>query len=170
MDPSEGEPQRVEAYIAQDRTYKISCPYCNRTKKFALSEIPPDSPHPFLYDCVCGSTASVLLVGFRASPRKRVNLAGSWMRASDSRRQRFLCTVQDISAKGMRLSTEPIRDLHPADVIQVSVVLDDQARSKLDLPARIRRISPAKDHLTLAVEFLSLNPQHRDALDAYMQR
>ncbi|MBI4401932.1 MAG: PilZ domain-containing protein [Nitrospirae bacterium] len=169
MHPSKGEPQRLQAYIAQDRTYTIHCPHCNRTKKFSLSEIPRGSPNPFRYDCACGSTSSVLLVGFRASPRKTVNLPGSLIRASDTRKLRFLCTVQDISAKGMRLSTEPIKDLRRAEVIHVSIVLDNQARSKLDLPSRIRRISPAKDHLTLAVEFLALNPQHRDALDAYMQ-
>ncbi len=160
----------LQAYITQHRTYVIHCPKCNQAQAFRIADIPPDRPNPFPYHCACGTTSMVHLVGFRASERKRVNLEGSFVRVADSRNIQMICTILDISVKGLRLTTtEPVKNLSRAEILKISLVLDDRRRTHLDIFAKIRRVTPAKAHLTIAVEFLPLDHRHRAALESYLR-
>lgn len=158
----------LQAYITHHRTYVIRCPHCHRAQAFRIADMPLDRPNPFQYACACGTPSLVHLVGFRACGRKRVRLAASFVRVADTRSIRIACTVQDISVKGLRLSTtEPVKNLSPAEILKIAVVLDDRRRTSLDLFAKVRRVTPAKTQLTIAVEFLPLDRRHRAALDSY---
>lgn len=160
----------LQAYITQHRTYVIHCPNCNRAQAFRIADIPPDRPSPFQHECSCGIPSMVHLVGFRASERKRVKLTGSFVRVADSRNCPMTCRVLDISVKGLRLTTtEPVKNLSRAEILKIAVILDDRRRTHLDLFAKIRRVTPAKTHLTIAVEFLPLDHRHRTALESYLR-
>lgn len=160
--------QILEAYISHHRTYSISCLRCNRTQRFRTADIPPSRPNPFTHKCPCGVYWNVRLVGMRGGHRKLVTLAGSLVRATDPRKIRVFCTILNISRKGLWLSTEPIKNLTKGEVIQVSLVLDNKKRTRLELPGKIGRIGQAKNHWYLAVEFLPLPTRYLEIIDTYV--
>lgn len=162
--------ETVEAYISKDRTYSIFCPHCSLSQTFRIEDIPRDRPNPFTYDCPCGKVWQVRLVGFRKGERKRVKLTANFMRLSDPLKIKTMCTVEDISRTGMRLSTvEPPGKLSRDDVVKILVVLDRPRRTPFEFQAKVRRIIPAKSHQTIAVEFHSLSNDQRDILEGYLQ-
>jgi PilZ domain len=166
---SETDRRPVQAYITTQRTYVIRCPHCLRSRQYRVAEIPPDRPNPFAYDCpFCAAPSFVDLVGFRSGLRRRVHLPASFTVAGDNPRVLRLGTVLDISLTGLRLVTEPIKQLAKAESLHVTVVLDDQARSRLKFAAAIRRVSQSGHSMIVAVHFTSLKPEHRYILDRYL--
>jgi hypothetical protein len=74
----------------------------------------------------------------------------------------------DISLTGLRLITEPIKPLAKAETLNLTVVLDDQARSRLKIAAAIRRVVQSGHSMLVAVHFQSLKPEYRYILDRYL--
>ena len=165
--PREDKSPVVEAFITNHSSFTLQCPHCQRIEDLKLSEISPTHPNPFDCHCPCGAHFTVRLVGFRAGHRKHVNLAASWVRASQSKHVRRLCAVLDLSFRGMRFTTDFTKDLAVGDDISVSLVLDDPARTKLELPARVKRVTRSRPHLTVAVEFQAAANEHIDLLRRY---
>jgi hypothetical protein len=162
-------PKPVQAYITIQRTYVVRCPRCHQSRQFRVAEIPAGRPDPFQYDCsACSATSMVQLIGFRSSNRRTARLTVSFTRARETPRLVRLGTALDISLSGMRLVTEPVDELGKGEILQLSVVLDDQVRSRLQLPATVRRLSKAGDLMEVAVQFLALKPEHRFILDRYI--
>lgn len=158
----------VEAFISNHSTFTVECPTCHRTEGFPLRDLPHNHPNPFQCQCPCGAHFLVQLVGFRAGRRKPVRLAASFTRRADARPIRRFATVLDLSIKGMRLSTEYSKNLRVNDEVTVSLVLDDGTRTKLDLSASVRRITPEQDRGTVAVEFHPICADTANILRAYL--
>jgi hypothetical protein len=166
---AESERRPVQSYITTQRTYVIRCPHCNRSRQYRVSDIPPDRPNPFAYDCpFCAAPSFVDLVGFRAGLRRRVHLPVSFTLAGETPRLLRLGTVLDISLTGLRLMTEPIKQLARAEGLNLAVVLDDQARSRLKIAGSIRRVTQSGPSMLVAVHFQSLKPEYRYILDRYL--
>jgi PilZ domain len=79
----------------------------------------------------------------------------------------MLCTVHDISLKGMRVTTDLVKHIVKDEMIKASIVLDDEPHTRLEMPARIRRVTPEQNRLTLGVEFLPTARQE-DVLGSYV--
>lgn len=157
----------VEAFITNHKSFTLQCPGCQRIEDLKVSEISPTQPNPFDCQCPCGAHFMVRLVGFRTGQRKHVHLAASWVRASQSKHIRRLCAVLDLSFRGMRFTTDFTKELTVGDDISVSLVLDNRARNKLELPARVKRVTRSEAHLTVAVEFQAASNEHIDLLRRY---
>jgi hypothetical protein len=161
-------PSRVEAGLSDRNSYVILCPHCNGSRELRADEIPPKMSNPFSFTCSCGETLHVRLVAFRGY-RKRVNLIGSFMLVSSTRKLQMLCAVHDISVKGMRVSTDLINQISKDEPIQASIILDDEAGTKLEMPARVARVSQEPHRLTLGVEFMPTSRQE-EILASYISR
>lgn len=163
------ESELQKAYLSKKKnTYLIICPSCRHSHEIGAGELPPNTPHPFLHHCPCGVTCPVQLVAFRASQRKPVNLVGSLMLSSNSHKIQTLCTVLDISAKGIGVATEPLKNVAQDTPVRASILLDDQVRTKLDLPCKVRHIRPDKNRLILGMEFVALSPHQQQTLGSYL--
>lgn len=68
----------------------------------------------------------------------------------------------------MRVATEYVKNLHVDDEVTVSLVLDDGKRTKLDVPAVVRRIEPEKGHFTVGIEFRMIDPHDLAILKGYL--
>lgn len=162
-------PKPIQAYLTIQRTYVIRCPQCHQSRQFRVAEIPAGRPDPFRYDCSsCGAASMVQLIGFRSSNRRPTRLTVSFTWGRETPRLLRLGTALDISLSGMRLVTEAIGELRKGEILQLSVVLDDQIRSRLQIPAAVQRISQAGHSMEIAVHFLALKPEHRYMLDRYI--
>jgi hypothetical protein len=159
---------RVEASLSNRNSYVILCPHCHASRELLADEIPPKMSNPFSFTCSCGETLQVRLVAFRAY-RKPVNLIGSFMLVSSRRKLQMLCTVHDISVKGMRISTDLVKQISKDEPIQASIILDDQTGTKLEMPARIARVSQEPHRLTLGVELMPTSRQE-EILASYISR
>jgi hypothetical protein len=162
-----GMDSRLQAYLSKRNSYVIVCPHCSSSREFLADEIPAKMSNPFTYICSCGESVRLRLVAFRGY-RKPVNLVGSFMLSSSSWKLQMLCTVHDISVKGMRVTTDLIDQLTKDEVVRASIVLDDQACTKLELPARIKRISSERNRLTLGMEFMPTVRQE-EVLGSYLR-
>lgn len=168
-DEVERTPKPVPAFITIQQTYVVRCPNCHHSRQFRVAEIPAGRPDPFRYDCPnCGASSTVQLIGFRSSNRKPARLTVSFTGGRETPRLVRLGTVLDISLSGMRLITEPLEEIRKGEVLQLSVVLDDQVRSRLQISGTVRRTSRTKDSMEIAVHFLALKPEHRYILDRYV--
>jgi hypothetical protein len=159
---------RVEAYLSKRNSYIILCPHCSASREFLADEIPPKMSNPFSFTCSCGETLHVHLVAFRGY-RKPVDLVGSFTLTSSTRKIQMLCTVHDISVKGMRVSTDLIKHISKDEQIKTSIILDDETGTKLEMPARIARVSEEQNRLTLGVEFMPTSRQE-ELLGSYITR
>lgn len=159
----------LEAFISNHSTFVVECPTCRRVETVRLRDLPQDPPTPLECQCPCGARLLVRLVGFRGSHRKSVRLAASFTRRDDPRPIRRFATVLDLSVKGMRFSTDHVKNLRVNDEIMLSLVLDDGNRTKLDLSASVRRITPEHERITVAIEFHPLGPHHLKVLRAYLE-
>ena len=161
-------PNQVEAPLSNRNSYVIVCPHCRASRELLAEEIPPKMSNPFNFTCSCGETLHVRLVAFR-SYRKPVNLTGSFMLVSSSRKLQMLCAVHDISLKGMRVSTDLIKQIAKDEQIKASIILDDDTGTKLEMPARIARVTQEPHRLTLGVEFMPTSRQE-EILASYISR
>jgi c-di-GMP-binding flagellar brake protein YcgR len=130
-----------------------------------LGETPKNS---FPHTCPCGKISQVS-INFRKAHRKEVNLIGSFIVTSDPKNFRRPCTVLDISAAGMRVGTELVKSLQKGDDLLVTFILNDKAKTKLELRCATRQIFPdKKSGLILGLEFINMNPHHLQVLGFYM--
>jgi hypothetical protein len=166
---TERTPKPVQAFITIQQTYVIRCPSCHQSRQFRVAEIPAGRPDPFRYDCAgCGASSAVQLIGFRSSNRRPARLTVSFSWGRETPRLVRLGTVVDISLTGMRLVTEPLDEIRRGEVLQMSLVLDDQIRSRLHVTATVKRTSQTRNSMEIAVHFLALKPEHRYVLDRYV--
>jgi hypothetical protein len=153
----------LQIFVSEKDTFIVSCPYCPRSREFRVEELPPDLPNPFLYECPCGNPSSIL-VNFRKTYRRSVNLQGSLMVDSAARSFERSCTVLNISQTGMRLAVTSAKNLVEGQLVTVRVVLDDLQRTKLEPLCAIRDIIPEKARFILGVEYVSPDPFLKEAL------
>lgn len=165
--PPNSKTAQVQAFITNHSSCTIQCPRCDRVEELTLGEISSAHSNSFECQCPCGAHFTVRLVGFRAGHRKRVNLAASWARASEPKPIRRLCAVLDLSFRGMRFTTDFAKDLAVGEDINVSLILDDEKRAKLELPAVVKRVSRTQTQFTVAVEFQGASNEHLDMLRRY---
>ena len=159
--------QIIQAPVSlPQKTFIVVCPACHQKKDFHLDDLPPDTHSPFAYECSCGRPYKVLL-NYRKFIRKRVNLAGSFTLLTDLKKIPRPCTVLDISSGGMRLASEPIKNLQKGHEIHSTIILDDKARTKLELRATVKQIIPDKGRTIVCVEFSPLNPYQQEVLGFY---
>lgn len=158
----------IEGYLSKDRTFTIQCPSCNKVRTQHLDDLPSDTQPPYSYDCSCGRMSRYRLVGYRSAHRKPSNLVASFSRSSQNGKVQSLCTVLDISVKGLRFSTDPVKNLVKGETITVSLILDDARRSKLTLTSKIKRINPTKKHLAVSVEYVEPTDAQLDTLRSYV--
>ena len=150
----------------QKKTFFVVCPECHQKKNFHLDDLPPNTANPFPYECVCGKPYKVLL-NFRKFIRKKVNLVGSFTLFTDLKKIPRPCTVLDISSGGMRLASEPIKNLQLGHEIHSTIILDDKARTKLEMRATVKQIIPDKGRTIVCGEFFALNPHQQQVLGFY---
>ena len=158
----------LEAFISQDRTFSLRCPSCYAWRQHDVCELPAGFPNPLLYECECGAVATLRLVGYRMAKRKPTSLVASFSRPSQNGRVRTLGTVLDISAKGMRFSTEPVRDMELGEELNISLILDDTKRTKLKLRSKVQRLNRDEGNFEVAVEFFNATEDQIETLKRYV--
>ena len=159
--------QLIEAHLSSQKTFAVTCLHCNQLKIFKLSDLPPDIPNPFGYDCPCGAALKIMLDS-RNTYRKNINLAGSFTVPSETKKiQRFFNTL-DISATGMRIETDYVKTIAKGLILDATLILQDKQRTKLDLACVVQGIVPSPNRLILGLEFKNLNPYQQQALGAYL--
>jgi hypothetical protein len=151
----------------QSKTFLVKCDRCGASKELHLSDFALDSDDPFQYTCVCGNRCRAVLSQPRAL-RKTVKLICSFKLSADSRKVDRFTTVLDVSATGMRLETDPIKDVATGAALAATILLDNKQKTKLELPCVIRRIIQEKPSLVLGVEFQALTDDQRRVLAPYL--
>ena len=132
-----------------------------------MSDFDLDTEDPFQYECTCGNQCRVIL-SQRGAPRKRVNLICSFKLSADPRKVDRFATVLDVSANGMRIGTDPIKNITTGEALGATILLDNKEKTKLELPCVIRRIIEEKPRLVLGVEFQTLTEEQRRVLTPYV--
>ena len=159
--------QLIEVHLSPQKTFLVVCPHCNQSKIFNLNDLPPNSPNPFTYGCRCGWFSSVLL-NYRRSYRKRVNLAGMFTVPSESKKIERICTILDISATGMQIMTDFFKTISEGQLIHTTVVLDDKLRTRLELHCVVLRIIRDNARSRLRLELVNLNTHQQQILGSYL--
>jgi len=152
---------------SQSKTFLVRCDRCGATKGLHLSDFSLDADDPFQYACVCGNTCRAVLSQPRAE-RQAVDLICSFKRASDSRKVDQFAEVLDLSASGMRIQTDPIKNIAEGETLAVTILLSKKDKTKMELSGAIRRIIEDKPRLTLGVEFQTLTEDQRRVLAPYV--
>ena len=151
----------------QSKTLLARCEQCGALKELHLSDLDLDSEDPFQYTCACGNTCRAVLSQPRA-PRKTVNLICSFKLSADPRKVDRFATVLDVTASGMRIGTDPIKNIITGEALIATILLDSKQKTKLELPGMIRRIIEEKPALVLGVEFQTLTDDQRRVLAPYV--
>ncbi len=152
---------------SRSKTFLARCERCGASKELHLSDFALDSDDPFQYTCACGNTCRAVLSQPR-SLRKAVNLICSFKLSDDPRKVDRFTTVLDISATGMRLETDPIKDIATGAALSATILLDSKQKTKLEVPCVIRRIIEERPRLVLGVEFQTLTDDQRRVLAPYV--
>lgn len=152
---------------SQSKTFLVKCDRCGAIKELHLSEFALDAEDPFQYACACGNTCRAVLSQPRAL-RKAVDLICSFRRVSDSRKVDQFADVLDISASGMRIQTDPIKNIAEGEALTVTILLSKKEKTKVELCGVVRRIIEDKPRLVLGVEFQALTDDQRRVLAPYL--
>jgi len=152
---------------SQSKTFLVKCDRCGATRELHLSDFALDADDPFQYACACGNTCRAVLSQPRAL-RKAVDLICSFKLVSDSRKVDQFADVLDISASGIRLKTDPIKNIAEGAVLAVTILLSKKEKTKVELCGVVRRIIEDKPRLVLGVEFQDLTDDHRRVLAPYV--
>jgi len=159
--------QLIEVHLSPQKTFLVVCPHCNQSRIFNLKDLPQNSPNPFNYECRCGGFSSVLL-NYRRSYRKRVNLAGMFTVPSESKKIQRICTILDISATGMQIVTDYFKPISEGQLIQATIILDDKWHTRLELPCVVLRISRENARSRLRLKFVNLSTHQQQILGSYL--
>lgn len=158
----------VQVHLSPQKRFTVQCTQCKNARTYHLDELGQNPKNPFPHACPCGKTSQVS-INYRKAHRKEVNLIGSFVITTDPRNFRRPCTVMDISQAGMRLGIELVKALQKGDDLLVTFILNDKAKSKLELRCAVRQIFPdKKGGLILGLEFINMNPHHQQVLGFYM--
>jgi hypothetical protein len=152
---------------SQSKTFLAMCERCGATKELHLSDFALDADDPFQYACACGNTCRAVLSQPRAL-RKTVDLICSFKLVSDSRKVDQFADVLDISASGMRIQTDPIKNIAEGEALTVTILLSKKEKTKVELCGVVRRIIEDKPRLVLGVEFQALTDDQRRVLAPYV--
>lgn len=152
---------------SQSKTFLAMCERCGSSKELYLSDFSLDADDPFQYACACGNTCRAVLSQPRAL-RKAVDLICSFKLVSDSRKVDQFTDVLDISASGMRIQTDPIKNIAEGEALTVTILLSKKEKTKVELCGVVRRIIEDKPRLVLGVEFQALTDDQRRVLAPYV--
>jgi len=152
---------------SQSKTFLVKCDRCGATKELHLSDFALDADDPFQYACACGNTCRAVLSQPRAL-RKTIDLICSFKRVSDSRKVDQFADVLDISASGMRIQTDPIKNIAEGETLTVTILLSKKEKTKVELCGVVRRIIGDNPRLVLGVEFQVLTDGQRRVLAPYV--
>ena len=152
---------------SQSKTFLVKCDRCGAAKELHLSDFALDADDPFQYACACGNTCRAVLSQPRAL-RRTVDLICSFKRVSDSRKVDQFADVLDISASGMRIQADPIKNIAEGEALTVTILLSKKEKTKVELCGVVRRIIKEKPNLVLGVEFQALTDNQRRVLAPYV--
>jgi hypothetical protein len=152
---------------SQSKTFLVKCDRCGATKELHLSDFALDADDPFQYTCACGNTCRAVLSQPRAL-RQGVDLICSFKRVSDSRKVDQFADVLDISASGMRIQADPIKNIAEGEALTVTILLSKKEKAKVELCGVVRRIIENNPRLVLGVEFQALTDDQRRVLAPYV--
>jgi len=152
---------------SQSKTFLAMCERCGSSRELRLTDLSLDAEDPFQYECTCGNKCRLVL-SQRGAPRKRVNLICSFKLSADPGKVARFATVLDVSANGMRIGTDPVKNIAAGAALIATVLLDTKQKTKLELPCVIRRIIEETPSLVLGVEFQALTDDHRLVLTPYL--
>jgi hypothetical protein len=68
----------------------------------------------------------------------------------------------------MRVTTDLVNHLAKDEVVKACIILDDEATTTLEFPARIKHISPQHNRLSLGLEFMPTVRQE-EVLGSYVR-
>jgi hypothetical protein len=160
--------ESIQVHVSPQKRFTVQCPQCKNARTYHLDELGQNPKNPFPHPCPCGKTSQVW-INYRKAHRKEVNLIGSFVITTDPKSFRRPCTVMDISQAGMRVGTELVKTLQKGDDLLVTFILNDKAKTKLELRSAVRQVFPdKKGGLILGLEFINLNPHQQQVLGFYM--
>jgi len=152
---------------SQSKTFLALCEQCGSSKELHLSDFNLETEDPFQHTCACGNQCRVTMAQ-RGAPRRQVNLICSFKLSADPGKVARFATVLDVSANGMRIGTDPIKNVGAGAELVATILLDTKTKTKLELLCVIRRIIEEKPALVLGVEFRVLTDGQRSALTPYV--
>ncbi len=150
------------------KTFLATCEKCGNRTELHLSDFNLELEDPFQHVCTCGNACRVTLAQPRA-PRTEVKLICSFRLSADTGKVARFATVLDVSVNGMRLETDPAKNIGEGTALVATVLLDSKTKNKLELAAVVRRVVQEKPMLVLGVEFQSLTDEQRAALAPYVK-
>jgi hypothetical protein len=151
----------------QSKTFLVQCDRCGASRELHLSDFALDADDPFQYACACGNTCRAVLSQPRAL-RRTVDFICSFKLVSDSRKVDQFADVLDISASGMRLQTDPLKNIAEGEALTMTILLSKKEKTKVELCGVVRRIIENKPRLVLGVEFQDLTDDQRRVLAPYV--
>lgn len=143
--------ETVKAYVNENNMATVVCASCGRKKTIDASRF-KGCNKGVRVKCAC-SSSFIVLFERRRYYRKNVNLTGQFHRAHPASETGEI-VVNDISRSGIRFTTREKSGLQIDEIIKITVVLDDKARSVISQNAVIRRV----EDLTVAAQFCDSNP------------
>ena len=149
------------------KTFLAVCERCGASRELHLSDFSLETEDPFQYGCACGNKCRVFL-SQRGAPRKQVKLICSFKLSADPGKVSRFATVLDVSSNGLRIETDPAKNIATGASLSATILLDNKQKTKLELSGVIRRIIQEKPSLVLGVEFAALTDDQRQVLIPFL--
>jgi hypothetical protein len=154
-------------HLAPAKTYVINCPECHRITDGSAQNLPADFCNPFVFECSCGHSEKVLL-NFRKTHRKPCRLSGEYCFVLDNMEVKGVCTILDLSKRGIRFEAKYLDKLQAGLSLRVIITLDDMSHTRLLVPGVIRWFKVFKKRAVVAVEFDQLSAHQQSVLGFYL--
>ena len=128
-------PENPIIYVTEGNKAVIVCPECEKLKQISVGRF-KGTKHTLKVRCSCKKEFQVTL-NFRKGIRKKVNLEGTYRKASQDHSPMEECTIVDLSFKGVRLKLYDTQDLKVDDELIVHFVLDDKRKTEVKRKIKI---------------------------------
>ena len=154
----------VRVRVTPGTAFVVRCPHCAHGTEFPGAAARAKDEPPFEFTCSCGRPVSVQ-VDVRRTLRKRVQLtaAVTFPPAVDSE----MCTVEDLSLKGLGLSAYPPSAAAVGEPAVVRMVMNDPRKTRMVLKGVVRRLVKSGPRLVIGIEFDALPTKEAEALAFY---
>ena len=146
------------------KAFVVRCPHCSHGTEFPGSAARATNEPPFEFTCLCGRQLRVQ-VDIRRTLRKRVQLTGAV--TFPPARESEVCTVEDLSLKGIGLSVYPPSAATVGEPAVLRMVMNDPRRSRMVLKGVVRRLVKSGPRLIIGIEFDALPPNEAEVLAFY---
>lgn len=110
-------------FVNDENMALIHCPHCNSIKQVPVSKFKGEK-HTLKVKCACGDVFQVDL-NFRKNIRKKMDLSGTFHKASEHKSLAVECRIKNLSFRGIGIELFQEGNISKGDKVVVSFTLDD---------------------------------------------